>query len=230
MPYRACQNKQLILPAVIGLLSLFLGNVFAHSFLVRENLLLGATLLGLLYSFSGMGATNVITHAPLASGRTRLLGLSAVFVLLVGMLMESFFSFGKVPFKAGADCFVKDVRSYPDGWTSGAWEELLPKGAKSLELVVLPNRSNIQKQAISGRLEMLVWVPGRGKVSVNAHDYQWTTNSPMSIRLDMPAEYDNSPYVKSVRLQLNSCYTPRNLGINTDGRRLGMQIEDVQWK
>ena len=230
VPYRACQNKQLILPAVIGLLSLFLGNVFAHSFLVRENLLLGATLLGLLYSFSGMGATNVITHAPLASGRTRLLGLSAVFVLLVGMLMESFFSFGKVPFKAGADCFVKDVRSYPDGWTSGAWEELLPKGAKSLELVVLPNRSNIQKQAISGRLEMLVWVPGRGKVSVNAHDYQWTTNSPMSIRLDMPAEYDNSPYVKSVRLQLNSCYTPRNLGINTDGRRLGMQIEDVQWK
>ena len=96
--------------------------------------------------------------------------------------------------------------------------------------MVLPNRSNIQKQAISGRLEMLVWVPGRGKVSVNAQDYQWTTNSPMTIRLDMPAEYDNSPYVKSVRLQLNSCYTPRNLGVNTDGRRLGMQIENIQWK
>jgi hypothetical protein len=230
VPYRACQNKQLILPAVIGLLSLFLGNVFAHSFLVRENLLLGATLLGLLYSFSGMGAANGITHTQIASGRTRLLGLSAVFVLLVGILVESFFSFGKVPFKAGADCFVKDVRSYPDGWTSGAWEELLPKGAKSLELVVLPNRSNIQKQAISGRLEMLVWVPGRGKVSVNAQDYQWTTNSPMTIRLDIPTEYGSSPYVKSVRLQLNSCYTPRNLGVNTDGRRLGMQIKNIQWK
>jgi hypothetical protein len=154
----------------------------------------------------------------------------AVFVLFAGMCLEAISSFGRLPFNAGADCYIKDVRAYPDGWTSGAWEELLPKGVKGLELVVLPNRSNIQKQAFSGRLEMLVWVPGRGKVSVNAHDYQWTTNSPMTLRLDMPTEYENSPYVKSVRLQLNSCYTPRNLGINTDSRRLGVQIEELRWK
>ncbi|MCE7530516.1 O-antigen ligase [Polynucleobacter sp. IMCC 29146] len=230
VPYRTCQNKQLILPAAVGLLSLFLGNIFAHSFLVRENLLLGATLLGLLYSFSGAGASNAITHAPLASVRTRLLGLSAVFGLLVGVAIEVISSFGKIPFKAGADCFVKDVRSYPDGWTSGAWEELLPKGTKSLELVALPNRINIQKHTISGRLEMLVWIPGRGKVPVNVRDYEWTTNVPMTLRLDMPAEYDESPHVKSARLQLNSCYTPRNLGVNTDSRRLGVQIKNVQWK
>ena len=77
---------------------------------------------------------------------------------------------------------------------------------------------------------MLVWIPGRGKVSVNVRDYEWTANTPMKLGLDMPAEYHNSPHVKSVRLQLNSCYTPRNLGINTDGRRLGVQIENVQWK
>jgi lipid-A-disaccharide synthase-like uncharacterized protein len=230
VPYLACKNKQLVLPASIGLLSLFLGNVFAHSFLVRENLLIGAALLGLIYSFSGMGFTNPSTKAFIFSGRTRLLGMFAVFVLFAGMCLEAISSFGRLPFNAGADCYIKDVRAYPDGWTSGAWEELLPKGVKGLELVVLPNRSNIQKQAFSGRLEMLVWVPGRGKVSVNAQDYQWTTNSPMTIRLDMPTEYENSPYVKSVRLQLNSCYTPRNLGINTDSRRLGVQIEELRWK
>lgn len=230
VPYLACKNKRLVLPASIGLLSLFLGNVFAHSFLVRENLLIGAALLGIIYSFSGIGLTNPSTKALIFSARTRLLGMLAVFVLLVGMCLEAISSFGRLPFNAGADCYIKDVRAYPDGWTSGAWEELLPKGAKGLELVVLPNRSNIQKQAFSGRLEMLVWVPSRGKVSVNAQDYQWTTNSPMTIRLDMPTEYENSPYVKSVRLQLNSCYTPRNLGINTDSRRLGVQIEELRWK
>jgi hypothetical protein len=230
VPYRACQNKQLILPASIGLFSLFLGNVFAHSFLVRENLLLGAALLGLLYSLSGMNTANVINHLPVVSGRTRLLGLLTTLVLLIGITIEVAPSFGKMPFQAGADCFVKDVRSSSDGWTSGAWEELLPKGAKGVELMAFPNRPNIHRQPISGRLEMLVWIPGRGKVLVNVRDYEWTTNTPIKLGLEIPAEYDNSPHVKSVRLQLSSCYTPRNLGVNTDSRRLGVQIENVQWK
>ena len=230
IPYRACQNKHLILPASIGLLSLFLGNLFAHSFLVRENLLLGATLLGLVYSFSGMGITKITGHASAATGHSRLVSFLAVFILLFGMVVETVFSFGRMPFIAGADCFVKDVRSYQDGWTSGAWEELLPRGAKGLELVALSNRPKIDKQPVSGRIEMLVWIPGRGKVPVSARDYEWTSNTPMTLQLDMPSEYENSPYVKSVRLQLNSCYTPRNLGVNTDGRRLGVQIENVLWK
>lgn len=230
VPYRASQNKQWILPACIGLLSLFLGNIFAHSFLVRENLLLGATLLGLLYSLSDMRTSNTANHLPVIAGRSGLLGLLATLALLLGIVIEISSSFGKMPFKAGADCFVKDVRSSSDGWTSGAWEELLPKGAKGVELDGFPNRPNIQKQALTGRLEMLVWIPGRGKVLVNARDYEWTTNTPMKLDLDMPAEYDNSPHVKSVRLQLSSCYTPRNLGVNTDGRRLGVQIENVRWK
>ena len=230
VPYRASQNKQWILPACIGLLSLFLGNIFAHSFLVRENLLLGATLLGLLYSLSDMRTSNTVNHLPVIAGQSGLLGLLAALALLLGIVIEISSSFGKMPFKAGADCFVKDVRSSSDGWTSGAWEELLPKGAKGVELDGFPNRPNIQKQALTGRLEMLVWIPGRGKVSVNARDYEWTTNAPMKLDLDMPAEYDNSPHVKSVRLQLSSCYTPRNLGVNTDGRRLGIQIENVRWK
>jgi len=230
VPYRACKNKQLILPAVIGLISLFLGNVFAHSFLVRENLLLGAALLGLFYTYSGMGFVNTSTQSAILSDRTHLLRLLAVFVLLVGVAIEISFSFGKMPFKAGADCFVKDVRSSSDGWTSGAWEELLPKGARGVELTAFPNRPDIHKQPVRGRFEILVWIPGRGKVSVNTHDYEWATNAPLNLGLQMPAEYENSPYVKSVRLQLSSCYTPRNLGVNTDGRRLGVQIENVQWK
>jgi len=79
-------------------------------------------------------------------------------------------------------------------------------------------------------LEMLVWIPGSGKVSVNARNYQWTANASTKLDLDMPAEYVNSPHVKSVRLQLSSCYTPRNLGINTDSRRLGVQIKELRWK
>ena len=230
VPYRACQSKQLILPVSIGLLSLFLGNIFAHSFLVRENLLLGATLLGLLYSFSGIGNTKELTQSNPLSKRTQLLTFATVFVLLAGMLFEAILSFGRLPFNAGADCLVKDARSYSDGWTSGAWEEKLPKDAKGIELVVLPNRLNIERQPISSQLEILVWIPGRGKVPVSSNSYKWSTNTPVQLSLDLPKEYYMTPYVVTARLQLSSCYTPRNLGVNTDSRRLGVQIKNFQWK
>ena len=230
VPYRTCKNKQLILPACIGLVSLFLGNIFAHSFLVRENLLLGATLLGLLYSFSSMGYVNTLTQRQVSSSLTRLLGISAICILLIGIAIEVIFSFGKMPFKAGADCFVKDIRTYPDGWTSGAWEDLMPKGARSLELIVQPNYPILKNKPLAANLEMLVWITGRGKVPVSTQNYRWTSNEPYTLHIDLPSEYYNSPYIISVRLQLSSCYTPRNLGLNTDARRLGVKVLNLDYQ
>lgn len=151
--------------------------------------------------------------------------------MLIGWsIIEVTTSYERAPFKTGADCYVKDVPSYSDGWTSGAWEELLPKNTRELELSIQTDRPNIQKLPVKARLEMLVWIPGRGKVPVNAGEYQWTSNESIKLNLEMPNEYDRSPHVKTVRLQLDSCYTPRNLGVNTDSRRLGVRIEKVLWK
>jgi len=229
VPYRASEGKKILFPASIALLSLFLGNIFAHSFLVRENLLLGATLLGLIYSISlsgGARSSNTVCTLP---KKVPLYVLLVSFVLLAGAAREVITSYGSMPFKMGADCFVKDIRSYPDDWTSGAWEELLPAGSKGLELVILPNRPDIQKKPISAHSEMLVWIPGRGKVPVNTSEYRLDLNKPTKIHFDLPAEFANTSYVKSVRLQLDSCYTPRNVGVNTDARRLGVKIEKVSW-
>jgi hypothetical protein len=143
--------------------------------------------------------------------------------------MELISSFGRMPFIAGSDCFAKDVRTYPDGWTSGAWEELLPKGAKSLELSIQANRPKLDKEPLAGRLEILVWIPGRGKVPVSTQDHQWTANVPITLRIDLPSEYYNSPHVVSARLQLSSCYTPRNFGNNTDGRKLGVIVRSFNF-
>ena len=56
MPWLLTRNRRLLYPAAIAILSLFLGNIFAHAFLVRENLLICASLLGLLYSQALVGA------------------------------------------------------------------------------------------------------------------------------------------------------------------------------
>jgi len=228
VPYRACQNKQLILPALIGLFSLFLGNIFAHSFLVRENLLLGATLLGLLYSFAVIG-TNATIHAPVILGRTRLLAIVASLLLLVGIAIEIAFSFGKMPFKAGADCFVRDLPVSKDYWTTGSWEQRFPQGAKGVEIILLPDRPNLHQKPLTALFEVLSWEAGRGKVPVLTLNHQWINNESATIFLDLAPEYRNSSNIVTTRIQLSSCYTPRNLGVNTDGRRLGVQIKSVHF-
>jgi hypothetical protein len=111
----------------------------------------------------------------------------------------------------------------------------LATGKTALELITqtnhpIPAREIIKKVSLAGRLEMLVWIPGRGKVPVSTRYYQWVNNEPLKLQIDLPSEYYKSPYVVSVRLQLSSCYTPRNTGINTDARRLGVQIKDLIWK
>ena len=50
-------------------------------------------------------------------------------------------------------------------------------------------------------------------------------NEASKINLLLPDAYINSPNVISARLELSSCYTPRNLGISTDSRRLGVQMK-----
>lgn len=146
------------------------------------------------------------------------------------MAYEGFHSFGRMPFKAGVDCFVKERPLYPDGWMSGAWEGVLPKGAKSLDLITISTRPVALKEPLSGDLEMLVWIPGRGKVPVSKQHDLWASDKPQHLSIDLPSEYYSTPHVVSARLQLSSCYTPRNIGVNTDSRRLGLLINEVQWK
>jgi O-antigen ligase len=232
VPYLACTNKKIIFPAVIGLISLFLGNVFAHSFLVRENLLLGAALLGLLYVFATDHSTQYLygDYGGRISGKYRpWVGLGSI-VLVVAMVWEAYYSFGRLPFKAGGDCFVKELPLYKDGWSSGAWEERLPKGAAAIEFTLIPNRPQLERNPLSAYLEILSWEAGKGKVPVSTATHQWTDNKPAGFKLELPSQYWNSPNVITMRLQLSSCYTPRDLGINTDDRRLGIQIQELRYR
>ena len=224
VPYWACPNKRFALPALIGLISLFLGNVFAHSFLVRENLLLGAALLGLLYSLASDHSQSARATQVFKTKPSRLLFYVGMIVLLFGILFEVYFSFGRLPFKAGADCFVKELPLYQDGWSSGAWGERLPQGAKEAEITLSPQRKHLEKQPLSVRADLLSWEAGKGNVPISTASYQWTSDNVVTLKLTLPPSYYNSPNLITVNLAVSSCYTPRNLGINTDGRRLGLQI------
>jgi hypothetical protein len=232
VPYRFCNNKKTLLPALIGLLSLFLGNIFAHSFLVRENLLLASALLTLLYLCSADMVSRQVSSVDSISPRgtpTKIFISLFLLLCLLGAIREVYFSFGQMPFKAGDDCFVRDLPLYQDGWTSGAWEKRIPNGTSSIELSISPNRPRLNKEPLSVRFEIMSWEAGKGKVPVNVLNYQWHANELTNLKLTVPEQYYNSPNVMTARLELSSCYTPRDLGLNTDGRRLGVKIENLRY-
>jgi len=230
IPYRACHDKGLILPAVIGLISLFLGNVFAHSFLVRENLLLGAALLGLMYALRSDALESSSSMPAFKFKRTYYLYPLATLVLLAGIAWEVYFSFGRLPFKAGADCFTKELPLYQDSWTSGAWGERLPHGAKEVDLTLMPRRQHLDKEPLIVRVDLLSWEAGKGNIPISTANYEWTSDEIATLKLVLPTSYYNSPNLITVNLAVSSCYTPRNLGINTDGRRLGLQIVKLVYR
>lgn len=223
-PLKVARTRSLLYPAVIGLLSLFLGNVFAHAFLVRENLLLAASLLALLYSMAYVGYP--VNAGQIVRGQTRWKWLGAA-LLLCFVGLELFTAYGRLPFIYGADCFIKEKLLAKDGWTSGAWEEKLPAGTQKIELQVSPDRPGLAQRPLLAQFELLSWEAGKGKVPIARTNQRWTSNTPATLTLELPKEYINSQNLITARLELSSCFTPRDLGINTDSRRLGVRLEKV---
>lgn len=223
-PFKCTRTPSLLYPAAIGLLSLFLGNVFAHAFLVRENLLLAASLLALLYSLTYAG--NPVNVGQVIGGQTRSKWLGAALLsCFVGL--ELFTAYGRLPFIYGADCFIKEKPLGIDGWTSGAWEEKLPTGKQKIELQLSPDRPGLERRPLVAQFELLSWEAGKGKVPIATTNQRWTSNTPVTLTLELPKEYVNSPNLITTRLEVSSCFTPRDLGINTDARRLGVRLEKV---
>jgi len=228
-PWRFCRSRENTSPALIALLSLFLGNLFAHAFLVRENLLLATAFLALIYSLAFTASStqpvellkkSAIPFADFLRKPIQL-GLMAG-VIFLGCALEIIFSFDKKPFLYGIDCFRLEKPISADGWTSGAWEERIPLWAKEVELTLQPSQPNIKHRPLGAQMQVLSWEAGKGKVPVATTSHQWNANEPTTLRLLLPLEYIHSSNIISVRLELSHCYTPRDLGANTDARRLGV--------
>jgi O-antigen ligase len=228
-------KKGLLIPGAIGLGALCLGNLFAHSFLVRENLLLGAVLLGLLYAcaLSSMGnsqsaanhveSASLKSIAPLKSNKLMPTFLALVVIgLSLISLMEIRASFYRYPFEIGLRCFKNEPLT-DDRWSAGVYEISLPSGARGIEIPVDITRPNLKKEPVILRLDLIQESVGSLSTVTNT----WDFSGKKVLRLTLPDGVDYGAGAIKARLRFSSCYTPRDLGVNTDGRRLGGQIGRV---
>ena len=230
-----CWNTKrgLLIPGAIGLGALCLGNLFAHSFLVRENLLLGAVLLGLLYACALSSTTNTqsteneiaqINSKSMASLKSNALLPICLAVGVLGLTAMSWSelreSFHRYPFEIGLRCFKNEPLT-ADHWSAGVYEINLPAGTRGIEILVGVARPNLMNRPVTARLDLIQ----EGVGSLSTITKTWDASDSKTMRLTIP-DNTNASSIKA-RLRFSSCYTPRDLGVNTDGRRLGGQIGNV---
>ncbi|MBZ1350104.1 O-antigen ligase family protein [Alcaligenaceae bacterium LF4-65] len=225
-----CRARQLsvLVPVSMAIISLFLGNVYSHSFLIRENLLLLCVFMALAYSYALPSVERLVVEPPHTFSRCRVSGIS---VVLIGLgivsvtpfaVREIVGSFGRVPFERGSMC-IRPMPIRGDGWTTGL--VTIPLAADQNGVRISADVNGIPEsyspQSINAVLEDDIGaVLLSQKFSV--------LNGRVEMEIAIPSAYKNLAKSSRVRLSVDRCYTPSNLSVSEDNTRLGIHINKIE--
>ncbi len=211
---RKSRNAQLMKLAV---LSLFVGNLYAHSFLERENLIYLGFFLAVLTCLPRVSDKICSSYRRL-SGCFRYKKLF-VLVFLLFLPLEIVSSFSKLPFTYGFLCYL-DKGIMEDGWTSGYLKVDFPASKQGVLIKFNPWQQNIENHPLSlefGYLDQndTIHILNRGEYS-----------SSQNHELRLKAE---SKTPKAFFLKTSRCMVPKNLSRNQDPRQLGIHLESLEF-
>lgn len=216
-PVWCLKDKRILIPAGVGLGAIFVGNIFAHSMLVRENLFIAAGFIGLMYAWAAVSdkkayRTSISKHPFLL---TILICITSVLTV-----HEVYLSYRSIPFTEDIQCF-KARPLDRDGWTSGLYKVAIPEGARGMTLEL----KGVQPGVASRPLAATLSIRHGARSVIQTNEILFKEDGPRKLRIDFPqnAVADDGEY--RVELRLQRCFIPRNMGINSDGRRLGIQIQ-----
>ena len=225
-----CRTRQLsvLVPISMAIMSLFLGNVYSHSFLIRENLLLLCVFMALAYSYALPSVQGSVIEPQHTFSRCRvsetsafLAGLAIVSVIPFAV-WEIVGSFGRVPFERGSMC-LRPAPIRGDGWTTGL--VTIPLAAAQNGVRISADVSGIPEsyspQSIHAVLE-----DDTGTVLLSKNFS--VLNGRVEMEIAIPSAYNNLAKSSRVRLIVDRCYTPNNLSLSEDNTRLGIHINSIE--
>jgi hypothetical protein len=111
-----------------------------------------------------------------------------------------------------------------DGWTSGLYVVAMPKGSQGVRLNLISTQPDVSLRPLRGTLTLV----DHNYAIVLKQDLSLNKNEPQELELLLPAGVLSGQDFR-VELKLERCFIPRNIGMNGDGRRLGVRIGSLQW-
>jgi O-antigen ligase len=231
-PFFLVNSRKVLLPAALGLIALFLGNIFAHSFLVRENLILASVFIALMYAWV-VATQKLDIHAEITLSleslkRISFIGLGVIALIAAGAL-EAYHSFYRFPYQIGQRCFINKPL-FSDGWSSGILEIPLPANSHGLRVHIAGvGRPDLHRRPLQARMDVAYY-------ERYSHDHpplatvfhEWKSPAPGILEIFLQ---DNSKLAngngKAV-IRLSNCFNPRDYGFSQDNRNLGVLIDRIE--
>jgi O-antigen ligase len=224
-----------LLPIGIMLIAFGLGNIFAHSLLIRENFFLFAACVALLYvqaqrSIDAVATENAERYCEsvrcwhLNPKNLKRLALAFCLMMAALIIREVYASFGRFPYVYGVRCYAPTTLKTGD-WTSGTFILDVPSYAKGVELKIR------ETQPAFDRVPLFLLVSVQQASTTIAQKtlrYDLGVNAPQNIVIPIDSFDVKAP--KTLVFTTSRCFTPKNLGVNADPRRLGIVVEKVLWR
>jgi hypothetical protein len=228
-PLFVAKTRRLLWPPYCAFGALCLGNLFSHSFLITETLVIAASLIALAYVMAAQSRNNqTLPVVSLHNTQSRYLGVALLATITFVSLVEIYRSFQQHPFEFGARCY-QDKPLTPDGWSTGLFTSDLPSSAQGVKISLISTQPDAGLRPLLGTLDV---ISATGQ-TVAYSDIVWTTPDANTIELKIDPDYSSQirfvDLPLKARLKLSRCFTPRNLGFNLDNRLLGVRVDRVEF-
>lgn len=243
-PVKYCSEFKKLFPATVAILAIFLGNIYSHSLIIRENLYLLAVFVALLYAHCdtvihdvsraskaivarSTGATAGATVSTNSHAGRRIYFSTGVLLCTIALVYLAYQEVStakhKFPFVYGTDC-NKPIVAYADGWTSGRLVIPLAEGKSGVKVTIDQNQFDAKLHPVSISLSILDLAGN----SLHTVDYPEQGLDQFSMQISLPEKVKNEFQGGSVVMQLSKCFSPSNFGLKDDSRKLGMHLKSLE--
>ncbi len=231
LPWFTSKDRRALSAATFAIAAIFIGNIYSHPLIIRENLLFLAVFVALLYAHSR--STQPTEYVAL---RPRSNQLAATMVLLSASCfcyfawVEVAQSFTSDPFLKGAECF-KETDKTEDGWMRGSLTIQLPQSATGLSLLIDKSQPHVLDLPLSATLTLM---DSDGHV-VATTTYSALRDNDFSLSIALPEAQRSALAVADrvqpwhARVQLSRCFTESNFAQSDNPTRKGLHIKSVRF-
>lgn len=196
------------------ILWIFSGNLYGHSLLIPNILLILFVLLGVTNTSS--------SEKPLVikvSRDWRYLILAIAIMIVIASCSEIQHSYGKVPFQQRFVCY-KSQGKYSDRSTSGLYTSKNKVIGKTLKLNYVIYHPDTAKHPLKVRFDLR-----QGDHPIGQLERVFSSPGQYQDKLDISSLTPGTEFL--LQIKTSRCFTPINLGFNADRRRLGIQLNQV---
>lgn len=214
-------NKDIRLSAGL-IFAMFLGNIFAHSLLEREVLIVFSIITALFYyetGYTDFQGINQLTQKIFHTRTMKVLSYAALVLLAVLGTQEVAHSFYKAPFTYGLTCF-QNTGLTSDNWTSGLFKRTIPPLTEAIKLEFEHGHQDVGRRPLNIDFEV---VDEKGEIATKIQK-TYTQEGLFQLELFPKNERPNELVIKTSR-----CFVPVNLGVNIDSRHLGINIKKIDF-